>query len=160
MNQMAKALWLGLEKSDMFVDFFSTGMAKEDWLKHPEGMPNPPIWTLGHLAYHRAVFLEMVSGRKTYDESWIKLLSLGCEPRDPSEYPDAGLCFETLKRRLADLKSYLDNATVEDLESPPTKVSKFFQTKADVLIHLTHHEAHHTGSLALARRILGKEKLI
>jgi uncharacterized damage-inducible protein DinB len=160
MNQMAKALWLGLEKSDMFVNFFATGITGDDWLKKPVGMPNPPIWILGHMAYHRAVFLELVSGKKTYDESWINLFSLGCEPRAAKEYPDADLCFEILKNRLADLKSYLESVSVEDLESPPTKISKFFQTKADVIVHLTHHEAHHTGSLAMARRLLGKDKLI
>lgn len=160
MNQMARALWLGLEKSDMFVSFFSTGMTDEDWLKIPEGIPNPPIWTLGHIAYHRAIFLELLNGKKTYDESWVRLFGLGCEPKSAHTYPDANTCNQFLKARLSDLKAYLDTATIEDFESSPTKVSKFFKNKADILIHLTHHEAHHTGSLAMARRILGKEKLI
>jgi uncharacterized damage-inducible protein DinB len=160
MNAMAKALWMGLERSDMFVTFFSTGITKEEWLQKPAGMPNPPIWTLGHLAFHRARFLELLTGQKTYDESWIKLFERGCEPRDAKEYPDPESCYILMKKCMIDIKEYLERSSVEDLESPPTKVSKFFMSKAAVLIHLTHHEAHHTGSLSLARRILGKEKLI
>jgi uncharacterized damage-inducible protein DinB len=160
LNQMAKAFWLGLERSDMFVHFFSTGMTQDDWPQQLEGVPNPPIWTLGHLAYQRAYFLEMVTGKKTYDETWVVLFELGCEPHSVNEYPDPETCFGFMKARLLDFKAYLETASIEDLESPPIIKSKFFPTKASVLIHLTHHEAHHTGGLAIMRRLLGKERLL
>lgn len=160
MVPMAKAFWLGLERSNMFIEFFSTGMVGEDWLQRPPGIPNPGVWILGHLAFQRGKFLELLTGRRTYDEAWIALFELGCDSQDARLYPHVDICRAFLIARLEDLKAYLEIATVEDLESPPCVPSKFFQTKAAVLVHLTHHEAHHTGGLSLLRRLLGKEKLM
>ncbi len=160
MNPMAKAFLLGLERSNMFIGLFSEGMTDEDWRKQPDGVPNPAIWTIGHLAFQRALFLEMLTGRRTYDEDWIPLFELGCDPREAAVYPDIDTCRAFLDARLHDLKAYLESADAEDLESPPCLPSKFFQTKTAALVHLTHHEAHHTGCLSLLRRLLGKEKVI
>ncbi|MCP4584154.1 MAG: DinB family protein [candidate division Zixibacteria bacterium] len=160
MDRMAEALWFGLERSNLFIGFFSQGMVGEDWLRRPPGVPNPAIWTLGHLAYQRALVLEMLTGKRTYDETWVELFEMGCEVREPEHYPDEVTCRAFLDARLQDLKAYLDTADAEDLDSPPCLPSKFFKTKAAVLVHLTHHEAHHTGNLALLRRLLGKDKVL
>ena len=32
MNSTAKVLWLGLERSNRFIDYFTTGMNGDDWL--------------------------------------------------------------------------------------------------------------------------------
>ncbi len=160
MDPMAKTFWLGLERSNMFIGLFTKEMVGEDWLQQPPGIPNPAIWTIGHLAYQRAGVLEILTGRRTYDEAWGALFELGCESRDASLYPDVDTCRAFLDARLQDLKAYLDSATKEDLEEPPCVPSRFFQTKAAALVHLTHHEAHHTGCLSLLRRLLGKEKVI
>ncbi len=160
MDPMAKVFWLGLERSNLFIDLFSEGMAGDDWLQQPPGIPNPAIWTIGHLAFQRAMLLKLLTGRRTYDEDWDALFKLGCDSRDASLYPDIETCRAFLDARLHDLKGYLDNATREDLESPPCLPSKFFKTKAAALVHLSHHEAHHTGCLSLLRRLLGKEKVI
>jgi uncharacterized damage-inducible protein DinB len=159
-NPMAKAFWMGLEHSDGFIRYFTTGMEGDDWLKKPAGIPNPAIWILGHLAHSRASFLELLTGQKRYENGWKDLLWMGAEPRDPAEYPSPDVCWAALDARLADLKAYLDTASEEDLEGPPCTDSKFFKTKAAVLVHLTHHEAHHTGALSMIRRLLGKERLI
>jgi uncharacterized damage-inducible protein DinB len=50
--------------------------------------------------------------------------------------------------------------TAKDLAAKPTIESRFLPTKADVLSHLICHEAHHTGNLALVRRLLGKDKVV
>jgi uncharacterized damage-inducible protein DinB len=160
MDPMAKAFWLGLERSNMFIEFFSRGMAAADWLRQPAGVPNPPAWTLGHLAFQRARFLELLTGTRTYEDAWIDLFEMGCASRPVGAYPQPEVCRAFLDARLQDLKAYLKTATVEDLEGPPCVPSKFFPTKAAALVHLTHHEAHHTGGLSLTRRLLGKEKLI
>ena len=160
MNPTAKAYWLGLERSNMFVDFFTTGMEGEDWLKCVSGIPNPAIWILGHLAQSRAGFVEMLTGRKTYEEGWDELFGMGVEPRDVSEYPSVEACREVLDARLADLRQYLESASEENLQCPPCTPSKYFETKASVLVHMTHHEAHHTGALSMIRRALGKDRVI
>ncbi len=157
---MAQAFWMGLERSDMFIAYFTTGMEGDEWRKQPAGIPNSAMWILGHLAHSRAGFLEMLTGKKTYEQGWDDLFDMGAEPRDSSVYPDVGACRAILDARLADLKSYLEAATQEDLEGPPYTSSEYFVSKAAVLTHLTHHEAHHTGVLSMIRRLLGKERLI
>jgi hypothetical protein len=160
MNPMANAFWLGLERSDMFVDLFSTDISGDDWLQKPNGIPNPPIWIIGHLAFQRARFLEMLTGRKTYDDSWIELFELGCNPSDVQRYPGVEVCRSFMADRLTDLKAYLETASEEDLKNPTCVSSEFFKSKAAALVHLTHHEAHHSGEMALIRYMLGKEKII
>lgn len=160
MNSTAKAYWLGLKRSDGFIRFFSSELEGDDWFKQPCGAPNPAIWILGHLAHSRATFLEMLTGQRMYEEGWDALAGLGVDPQDASVYPDVDTCRRVLAARLRDLKSYLETASEADLDGPPCVSSKFFKTKAAVLVQLSHHEAHHTGALSMLRRLLGKERII
>ncbi len=70
MDPMAKVFWYGLERSNLFIDVFTEGMAGEDWARRLPGIPNPAIWTLGHLAYQRGVVLELLPGHHTCPENW------------------------------------------------------------------------------------------
>jgi uncharacterized damage-inducible protein DinB len=161
MDGMAKAFGMAIERSAQFVGYFTKGLEGEDWYSRLPGVPNTAIWSLGHIAYHRALFLELVSGERIYPQEWTSLFAMGCEPLpDPHGYPSTATCLELLDRSLAGLRSYLETATQADLASPPHLPSRFLPTKADVLTHLAAHEAHHTGNLALVRRLLGKEKVI
>lgn len=160
MNSTAKAFWMGLERSNGFIRFFATGMEGDDWLQRPSGVPNPAIWILGHLALCRARLLEMLTGQQIYEQEWEELFDLGVDPQDPTVYPDIDTCRAVLDARLLDLKSYLETVSEADLAGPPCTVSKLFETKALVLVHFTHHEAHHTGALSMIRRLLGKERVI
>jgi len=159
LNPTAEALWLGLERSNAFIDTFSTGLEGDDWYQKPDGLPNPAIWILGHLAHSRAKFLKMLVGKPMHDESWDELFDMGTEPRDPKEYPGVEVCREALDGQYARLKAYLETATEEDLQGPPAVPSEYFKTKASVLSFLTIHEAHHTGALSMVRRLLGKDRL-
>ena len=151
---------MGLERSNNFIEYFTNGLSGDNWLQRPAGICNPAIWTLGHLAHSRAGFLEMLTGQQTYEEGWDALFVMGVEPQDPSTYPDVETCRAALDARLADLKNYLETVSEADLESPPCTSSSYFKTKGSVLVHLSHHEAHHTGALSMLRRLLGKERLI
>jgi uncharacterized damage-inducible protein DinB len=158
-NPTAKALWMGLERSDAFINTFSTGLEGDDWFQRPDGLPNPAIWILGHLAHTRAKFLKMLIGEELHDESWDELFDMGVEPRDPKEYPGVEICHEALDKQFAQLKSYLETATEADLQGPPAVPSEYFDSKAAVIAFLTVHEAHHTGALSMTRRLLGKDRL-
>ncbi|MCP4547846.1 MAG: DinB family protein [bacterium] len=160
MEPMAKAFWMGLERSNLFIGLFTSGMDGDDWLQQPQGVPNPAIWTIGHLAFQRAQMLELLTGRRTYDAEWIPLFRLGCDKEEADAYPDIATCLAFLDARLEDLKDFLENVTLEELRSEPCVKSQFFLTKGEVLIHLSHHEAHHTGCLSLTRRLLGKDRAI
>lgn len=157
---MAKAFQMGIERSAKFVEVFTRGLEGEDWYAQPPGIPNPAIWTLGHIAYHRGLFYELVSGRRTYPDDWRGLFGMGCEPLpDPRAYPGVETCHAYLNEAYELLVGYLESVTARELAAKPTIESRFLPTKADVLAHLVCHEAHHTGNLALVRRLLGKERL-
>ena len=161
MKAAATAYWLGLQRSNGFIEYFTSGLEGEDWMTIPQGVPNPPIWTLGHLAHSRASFLELLTGEQRYEDGWAEILALGAIPKnDPHAYPSVEECKSVLAARMEDLRDYLEDADENDLAAPPAIASDFFKTKASVLVHLTHHEAHHTGVLSLTRRLLGKEKLL
>ncbi|MBU0595754.1 DinB family protein [Candidatus Bipolaricaulota bacterium] len=160
MNPAAKAYWLGLKRSDGFVRFFTSGLEGDDWFKQPCGAPNPPIWILGHLAHSRAQFLEILTGERVYDEGWHDLFAMGVEPQSASSYPSVETIRSILGARKSDLNGYLETANEEDLESPPATSSCSLKTKAEALAHLSHHEVHHTGTLSLLRRQLGKDRLV
>lgn len=161
MDGMGKAFWLGLQRSARFVELFSAGLEGEDWYARPAGVPNTAIWTLGHLAYHRCLFLELLTGERVYPEAWRGWFEMGSTPLpDPHGYPDVATCRTYLDLALAKLEAYLESVAEADLAAPPLRPSRFLATKADVLAHAAAHEAHHTGSLALLRRLLGKERVI
>ncbi|MBE0636527.1 DinB family protein [Candidatus Bipolaricaulota bacterium] len=160
MNSTANAYWMGLKRSNGFIETFTAGMEGDDWLQRPAGIPNPAIWTLGHLAQSRAEFLEMLTGRQVYEAGWAELFGMGADPQDASVYPNVETCRAVLDARMRNLKEYLETASEEDLEGPPCTLSNYFKTKASVLVHLSHHEAHHTGALSMIRRALGKDRMI
>lgn len=161
MNEIAKVFHADLDKSDGFIEFFSQDLEGDDWYAKPPGVPNPAIWTLGHLAYVRADFVWMLTGEKLYPPEWVPLFKIGSEPlEDTHQYPTPDLCWELLTKCKEKLEAFLETATEEDFASAPNGANPFFPTKAAVFVHLTHHEAHHTGNLALVRRMLGKEKVI
>ena len=85
---------------------------------------------------------------------------MGTDPRDPSEYPTVEEIRAVLDASLTDLKSYLETASLEDIEDPPAIPEPDFETKAHVLAMAIAHEAHHTGTLSMIRRLLGKGKLV
>jgi len=151
---------MGLERSNAFIAYFTTGMEGDDWLQRPAGIPNPAIWILGHLAHSRAGFLEMLTGKRAYEKGWDELFAMGAQPRDPNEYPGVEACRAALDSRLADLKAFLETTTVKDLEGPPCKHPEHFKSKSAVFAFMTHHEAHHTGALSMIRRLLGKQRLV
>ncbi len=161
MDGMARAFTMGLERSGKFVGFFSAGLEGEDWYARPAGVPNPAIWTLGHIAYHRALFLELLTGERTYADDWKTRYDMGSLPLDdPHDYPGVAECHELFERATEKLQAYLESVSDEELATPPLRTSRFLATRGDVLAHAIAHEAHHTGNMALLRRLLGKEKVI
>ena len=160
MNPVAKVFLQGIERSNMFIDVFTSGMEGEDWLRQPGGAPNCALWHLGHLAHQRGRFLEMLTGREHCEAEWGVLFDLGSPPCDGSALPDLETCRRVLDARLADLRTWLETAGKEDMAAPPARGTNFFPRRADALSHLSHHEAHHTGCLSMLRRMQGKDKVI
>ena len=168
MNPAARVLWNGLKRSNSFIDIFSQGMEGDDWTKRPDGVPNTALWILGHLALNRAYFLGMLDDTFSADaewgpgfrmDEWGPLFGMGEELREGDLYPDLATCRAVLAKGMDAVKAYLEEATLDDLDAPPCIPSSFLKTKSHVIVHMTHHESHHTGCLSLIRRLLGKERL-
>jgi uncharacterized damage-inducible protein DinB len=160
MDGMAEAFWLGLQRSDRFITVFTSRLEEEDWRRTPPGFSNCALWTLGHLAYYRARFLELLTDQRRYDESWSQRFSKGCAPSSPEELPDLATCRTFLEACLEDWHSYLEQADDAELRGPLPEPSTFFASRAELLAHLTHHEAHHTGCLSMLSRALGKDPVL
>lgn len=160
MNPAAKAYWMGLERSNTFIRWFTNGMEGDDWLQRPGGIPSSALWILGHLANSRSYFYLCLTGEETFETGWPELFGMGTEQQDPSKYPTVEEVRAVLDARLADLKAYLEAASLEDIEGPTAIQQPDHETKAHVLSMAIAHEAHHTGALSMIRRLLGKDRLV
>ena len=160
MNPAANAYWTGLERSNIFINWFTKGMEGDDWIQHPSGIPSSALWILGHLANSRSYFYLCLTGEETFEPGWGELFGMGTEQQDPSKYPSVEEIRAVLDARLADLKAYLNAASLEDIEGPTAIQQPDHETKAHVLAMAIAHEAHHTGSLSMIRRLLGKDRLV
>ena len=160
MNPTANAYWKGLQRSNTFIRWFTNGMEGDDWFQRPGGIPSSAIWILGHLANSRSYFYLCLTGKETFEPGWDKLFGMGTEQQDSSAYPTVEEIRGVLDARLADFESYLDTASLEDIEGATAIEQPDHATKADVLAMAIAHEAHHTGALSMIRRLLGKERLV
>ncbi len=165
----AKMLWKGMERSQSFIEIFTHGMDGDDWTTRLEGIPNTALWILGHLALTRAYFLGLLTETFSADaewgpvfrtEDWEPILGMGVEPQDADGFPDPATCREILGKGMNVVKAYLESATLDDLDAPPCHpTDPYLTSKAQVIVHMAHHESHHTGVLSMIRRGLGKDRL-
>jgi len=165
----AAFLWKGMERSDSFIDIFTQGMEGDDWTKRPAGVPNSALWILGHLALTRAYFLSLLSESFDADaewgpdfsmDTWGPILGMGVEPQEPDGFPDPATCRVVLEKGMNGIKAYLESATLDDLNAPPCHpTDPYLKTKGQIVVHMAHHESHHTGSLSMIRRLLGKDRM-
>lgn len=160
MDGMATALWMGLERSDRFVEVFTSNLRDEDWRATPPGFPNCPLWVLGHLAFYRGHFLDLCLGGRTVEEGWRGLFSIGSAPPPPEALPSVDACREELARRREMWRGWLETVSDAELREPCPALAPYFENRAQVVVHLTHHEAHHTGGLSMLSRLLGRGKIL
>ena len=165
----AAILWKGLERSDSFLDIFTQGMEGADWTTRIDGIPNTALWILGHLALTRAYFLSLLMDPFSADDEWGPtfrmdewgpLFGMGVEPQEADGFPDPATCRAVLKKEMGAIRSYLETATLDDLDAPPCHpTDPYLKTKAQIVVHMAHHESHHSGTLSMIRRQLGKDRL-
>jgi len=160
MNPAAKAYWTGLERSNSFIKWFTQGMEGDDWFQRPGGIPSAAIWILGHLANSRSYFYLLLTGKETFEPGWPELFGMGTEQQVPSSCSPVEEIRAVLDARLADLKAFLETASVEEIEGATTVNEPPFETRGDVLAMAIAHEAHHTGALSMIRRLLGKDRVV
>jgi len=165
----AENLWKGMERSQSFIEIFTHGLDGDDWTARMEGIPNTALWILGHLALTRGYFLGLLSESFSADEAWGPafkmdewgpMLGMGVEPKDSDALPDPETCFDILQKGMDSIHAYLETATLEDLDAPPCHpTDPYLKSKAQIVVHMAHHESHHTGALSMIRRRLGKDRM-
>jgi hypothetical protein len=131
----------------------------------PGGVTNL-AWQVGHLAMAEyRLCLERLRPRTSADEELISdemLLAFG---RDsvPASSADSGFHAEEIltvfdrvhARVLEELPGYPD----ADLDLPPLKPHKYFQTRIAGLRYAPLHEMIHCGQIAIIRRMLGQKPI-
>ena len=140
-----------------FVEQSVEGLAEEEMVGQPPGVPNHPTWTLGHLI-HSCQGMSMELGAAPWlPEDWEALFGYGSTPRpEEKPYPKKA----ELLTLLADATSRLCD-TLRSLEASVPKQplpAEDFPTMGHLLLQVVvAHTAYHAGQLAVWRRAMGKE---
>ena len=161
MIQTAAIAWSLFERAQVGITRYTKDIAGDDWYARPQGVPTPMIWTLGHLAVYRDMALGALTGQSNAPESWRQLFMTGSEPSaDPATYPKPEELLAFIDATQIKLKAFFETCTEEDLAGPLPFPHPFLKTKLQAATMLPMHEAHHSGSLCLVRRMLGKERIL
>lgn len=142
-----------------------TDLQPQDWFAMPGGVTHV-AWQVGHLAMAEyRLFLDRIRGERDSDGQIISPAMLahfgkGATPEaDATKYPPAEEILATLHRVHAaalDECSHIDDA---ELDLPPLKPHRLFDTKLGALLWCTRHEMVHAGQIGILRRLLGRRPL-
>lgn len=137
----------------------------QDWFAMPDGVTHI-AWQIGHLAMAQyRLCLDRIRGERESDGRLISLAMLtifgkGSTPHaDSGKYPPITEIREALQRVYA--ASIEECSRIEDaeLDRPPLKPHRLFDTKLGSLLWCTRHEMVHAGQIALLRRMIGRKPL-
>jgi hypothetical protein len=137
-----------------------------EWFTVPPSGVTNMAWQVGHLAMAEyRLCLERLRPRTADDANLISDKMLLAFGRDsvPASSADSGFrAEETLAvfdrvhaRMLEELPGYVD----ADLDLPPLKPHRYFQTRIGGLRYAPLHEMIHCGQIALIRRMLGQKPI-
>lgn len=161
MNQLASIAWSLFERAQVGITRYTNDITGDEWYARPADVPSPMIWTVGHLAVYRDISLAALTGEFHAPESWRKLFATSSEPSgNPVDYPKPEELLAFLEATQGRLKAWFETCTEEDLAGPVGFDHPFLKTKLQAATMMPMHEAHHTGSLCLVRRLLGKKRVL
>lgn len=140
------------------------GIAEEEWFAMP-GDTTHIAWQVGHLAFAQyRLALDRVRGERPEDEHLISAELLRVCGRDSApaagdqaKYPTVAELRAVLDRVHATVLSETANLAESDLEAPPLKPHRLFETKLGSLLWCSRHEMLHAGQIGLLRRLLGRK---
>ena len=133
----------------------------DQMVTQPDGVPNHPAWTLGHLTCS----LHLLGGEFGLEpeppRGWTAKFLTGSEPvSDGDAYPDKGELLSALnaaQARLAEHLRWLGPKTLTS-ELPDETYRKYLPAKGHALLHiLIGHVSVHVGQLTVWRRCMGLE---
>ena len=124
--------------------------------RKPEGVPNHPAWTVGHLVFIAQAIGGVAGLEPWLEEEWVKLFGPGSSPIDDvSAYPSKSL----LLAALDEAEEKLGKA-IRELNDPELDKSFPDPSYADVFPTVRHaftqvlvgHTGFHVGQIAVWRR--------
>ena len=128
----------------------------------PHGLPNHPVWIIGHLATAIDMAGTLLGQPKATPESWEALFGNNSKPvADASKYPSlAELSAKYATIHVAVGKAF-ESASDATLATPtPEQWRKFVPTIGDALMFLMlNHEQFHLGQYSAWRRVIGLPSL-
>jgi hypothetical protein len=125
----------------------------------PEGVPNHPAWTIGHLVFI-AQAIGGVAGLESWlNAEWVRLFGPGSTPiSDAGAYPSKETLLAALndaEERLADAIRDLDEAAL-DRPFPDPAYKDIFPTVRHAFTQvLIGHTSFHVGQISVWRRAVG-----
>lgn len=128
-------------------------------LAQPHGIPNHPVWIVGHLTGSASRGIEQLGGSAPLPDGWAETFGIASKPvTNPAAYPD----WQTLTDKLATAHqaflAALQNADDARLAmtNPLERARGRFPTIGDFAVYLlTVHPATHWGQLSSWRRAIG-----
>ena len=130
----------------------------------PQGLPNHPLWTLGHLTVVRHMVNKTVGNAGDIPENWAGLFGRGTTPvADAKAYPNRETLFAAYRSFQKSICQTLATLPQERLDGPhPVEPLRPFAPKlADMLtFFLCGHDGFHLGQLADWRRASGFPRLM
>lgn len=151
-----------LSSYDLHLEFLRrlvSDLSDEQMVSQPDGVPNHPAWTIGHLVYSCQAMGGELGIPAWLPNVWETLFTTGSTPvADAVVYPNK----ETLLKAIEDGRDRLAKAMTsigaaglaEPL--PDARYRDRFPTIAHAAIHiLSGHTALHLGQLTVWRRALG-----
>jgi len=136
-------------------------VSEEGMVQQPPGVPNHPLWTLGHLAYSFQEIARELGATPWLPEEWEHFFGFGSSTDESVRSPNLSrevllACFEDSSRRLRELLLATGEERLTD-PLPDVAARKLLPTIGHALLQIVAaHSAYHAGQLAAWRRATGR----
>jgi hypothetical protein len=130
-----------------------------DLAAQPPGVPNHPLWTIGHLTFACEMLGGVVGLAPWLPEGFADRVGPGSVPvPDPAAYDARDVALARLEDARVRLESAVDRLAERDLDAalPDPSLRDAFPTVRHALVQvLAGHTAFHVGQVAAWRRAMG-----
>lgn len=167
MNPRADLIAQGIEGCKPLLGRYLSGMDESHAAASPPGLPNHPVWTLGHLALTMHRVAERFDGQPLPADTFgsgpglinPESVSFASTPTDdPSRYVSLARSIDAYNAacdRLARAVRAADDSTLDT----PTPWGNTTTTLALLAMRMIFHNGIHTGQLADLRRAMGMKSI-
>ena len=137
------------------------GLTPEQCVMQPDGLPNHPAWTIGHLALTSDVVMAEFGEAQTFPAEWAERFFPGVAiTGEIADYPSMAELMSQLEAQHARLATRFAASSVEELAAPiklEMVQRRFSQVGQFATYAMTAHEGIHLGQIADLRRAIGLE---